>query len=94
MLDGKRRDLRRCKLKITILNHEGDVLLATRDEKISEETRKFKTVKEMSYGEIQHEFDKLMSENRIAIDDDRNKIIKTLNHKTQNITILNPQIGG
>ena len=81
-------------MKLTILNHEGDVLLATKDEQGLEELRKEKTVKELTVDEITAEFNRLMAENRIAVDDDTNKIITKLTEKTENVTILQPLIGG
>ena len=74
-------------MKITVLNTSGDTLLT--DEKITGDR-----VKNMSTAEIRAEFDSMIKNGYVGVDDDTHTVLTKLNKKTQNVTMLYPMVGG
>ena len=75
-------------MKLRVLNETGDTLIT--DEKGTGIDR----VKEMSTKEVKDEFDRLVKEGYMPIDDKTNKIHVGRITKTSEITMLYPTIGG
>jgi len=74
-------------MKIRVLNKSGDTLLT--DEPITGDR-----VKNMTTAEVKEEFDQMIRNGYVGIDDDTDTIIHRLNKKTKNITMLFPLQGG
>lgn len=75
-------------MKLTVLNETGDTVMT------DEVTTGIERVTKMTTAEIEKEFDKLVKDGHIAIDDKTNKIHVGRIEKTDSITMLYPVIGG
>jgi len=74
-------------VKITVLNRTGDTVLT--DEPITGDR-----VKNMITAEVKKEFDQMIKNGFVGVDDDTHTIIKKLGKKNQNVTMLYPMVGG
>lgn len=74
-------------MKITILNTSGDTLIT--DEKITGDR-----VKQMSTAEIKTEFDRMIKNGYVGVDEETHTTIRKLSKKNKNVTMLYPMVGG
>ena len=74
-------------MQIRILNTSGDTLIT--DEKITGDR-----VKQMSTAEIKKEFDTMIKNGYVGVDEETHTTIGKLSNKNQNVTMLYPMKGG
>lgn len=76
-------------MKLTILNETGDTVLTDRPV-----TKGMARVKEMSTKEIKSEFDRLVKDDYIPVNDKTKKLVVGRITKNDEVTMLYPVIGG
>ncbi len=76
-------------MKLTILDETGDTVLTDRPV-----TKGMDRVKNASTEEIKTEFDKLVKDGYIPVNDKTKKLVRGTIKKTDEVTMLYPTIGG